>query len=245
MIEIKNLSKQFDSFTAIGDISFRINEGEIFAYLGPNGAGKTTTVNILATLLSPSSGEVRIAGYDVTKEGLKVRRLIGYAPDDFGLYPTLTIFGNLDFSGALYGIRRNERRKKIRELLEFFTLEDKKNTPTAALSKGMKQKVNLARALIHNPKILLLDEPTSGLDPVMAKEVMSLISRLKKEGKTILMTTHLLSRAEKVCDTVAVINKGKILHVGNLIDVKTRLKRSTLEDVYFSLLGEDIEFRGN
>ncbi|MFW9854398.1 MAG: ABC transporter ATP-binding protein [Candidatus Thorarchaeota archaeon] len=245
MIEVKNLSKEFNGFTAIRNISFRINEGEIFAYLGPNGAGKTTTINIVATLLLPSSGTAKVAGYDVTKEGLKVRRLIGYSPDDFGLYPTLTIFGNLDFSGALYGIRKNARRKKIKKLLEFFTLEDKKNTPISALSKGMKQKVNLARALIHNPRILLLDEPTSGLDPVMAKEVMSLISGLKKEGKTILMTTHLLSRAEKVCDTVAVINEGKILDVGNLIDVKTRLKQSTLEDVYFSLLGEDAEFRGN
>ena len=239
MIEVRNLNRKFNGFTALTDITFCVEAGEVFAFLGPNGAGKTTTVNILATLLPPTSGKATVAGYDVINEGKKIRRLIGYVPDDFGLYPSLTITENLDFSGCLYRISKDERRAKIEELLDFFNLLDKTKVPVSSLSNGMKQKVSLARAVIHNPEILLLDEPTSGLDPSMANEVLNLIHRLKKEGKTILMTTHLLARAEKVCDSVALINKGKILCVGKTTNIKTQLKTSKLEDIYFKIIGEN------
>ncbi|MFW9904347.1 MAG: ABC transporter ATP-binding protein [Candidatus Thorarchaeota archaeon] len=239
MIQVRNLYRKFNGFTALTDITFHVEAGEVFAYLGPNGAGKTTTVNILATLLPPTSGKATVAGYDVINEGKMIRRLIGYVPDDFGLYPSLTIIENLDFCGCLYKMSKNERRNKIEDLLNFFDLLDKKRVPVSTLSRGMKQKVSLAKAMIHNPEILFLDEPTSGLDPLMANEVINLIYRLKKEGKTILMTTHLLARAEKVCDSVALINKGKILCTGKLTNIKTQLKTSKLEDVYFKVIGDN------
>lgn len=241
MIEVKDLTKEFNGVTALNGVSFQVNEGEVFAYLGPNGAGKTTTVNILATLLTPTSGKATVAGYDVTKNGMEVRRLIGYLPEDFGLYPSLTVYENLDFTAGLYRINENERKDRIRELLEFFGFMEKKDVLASTLSKGMKQKVGIARAMINDPKILFLDEPTSGLDPGMAREVLKLILRLKEEGKTILMTTHLLARAEQVCDSIALINKGKILRTGKISNIKSELRSKTLEDVYFSVMGEGYE----
>ncbi len=238
MIEVKNLSKNFNGFTVLKDINFTIEKGEIFAYLGPNGAGKSTTVNILVTLLKPTNGRVKISGYDVTKNGMESRRIIGFVQEDFGLYPYLTVFQNLDFVGCLYHIEKKQRREKINDLLIFFDLWNERMIPASSLSKGMKQKLCLARALIHDPKILFLDEPTSGLDPLMSKEVLNLILKLKTEEKTIFMTTHLLSRAEKVCDSIALLNKGKILCIGKLTEIKTKLKSSSLEDVYFEVIGE-------
>ncbi|MFX0064740.1 MAG: ABC transporter ATP-binding protein [Candidatus Hermodarchaeota archaeon] len=239
MIEVTNLTKKYNGLTVLQDISFHVDEGEILAYLGPNGAGKTTTVNILATLLTPTSGKATIAEYDVIKDGIKIRRLIGYVSEDFGLYPTLTTYENLYFAGGLYRISKKDRKEKIEELFEFFDLWEKKNVTVSTLSKGTKQKVNLARAMMHNPEILFLDEPTITLDPIMAKEVLNMILRLKKEGKTILMTTHLLTRAEKVCDSVALINEGKILCTGKISKIKTKLKSPTLEDVYLAVIGEN------
>ena len=241
MIEVNNLTKKFNGITALNSVGFRVNEGEVFAYLGPNGAGKTTTVNILATLLTPTSGKATVAGYDVTKDGMEIRRLIGYLPEDFGLYPSLTVYENLDFAAGLYRISKSERKERIRELLEFFGLWEKRDVLASTLSKGMKQKVGIARAMINDPKILFLDEPTSGLDPGMAREVLKLILRLKEERKTILMATHLLARAEQVCDSIALINKGKILRTGKVSDIKAELKSPTLEDVYFSVMGENYE----
>ncbi|HDK27319.1 MAG TPA: ABC transporter ATP-binding protein [Candidatus Atribacteria bacterium] len=241
MIEVKNLIKEFNEVTALDGISLQVNEGEVFAYLGPNGAGKTTTVNILATLLKPTTGKATVAGYDVTKDDMEIRRLIGYLPEDFGLYPNLTVYENLNFAAGLYKISRGERKDKIGELLEFFDLREKKDVLASTLSKGMKQKVGIARAMINNPEILFLDEPTSGLDPGMAREVLKIILRLKEEGKTIFMTTHLLARAEQVCDSIALIDKGKILCAGKISDIKTKLKAKTLEDVYFGVMGENYE----
>lgn len=241
MIEVENLTKKFNGVTALNSVGFRVNEGEVFAYLGPNGAGKTTTINILATLLTPTSGKAVVAGYDVTKDGMEIRRLIGYLPEDVGLYPSLTVYENLDFVTDLYRINKNERKDRIRELLGFFGLWEKKDVLASTLSKGMKQKVGIARAMINDPRILFLDEPTSGLDPGMAREVLELILRLKEEGKTILMTTHLLARAEQVCDSIALINKGKILRTGEITDIKAELKSKTLEEVYFAVVGENYE----
>ena len=241
MIEVNNLTKKFNEATTLNGVSFQVNEGEVFAYLGPNGAGKTTTVNILATLLTPTSGKVVVDGYDITKDGMEIRRLIGYLPEDFGLYPSLTVYENLDFAAGLYRISKSERKERIRELLEFFGLWEKRDVLASTLSKGMKRKVGIARAMINDPKILFLDEPTSGLDPGMAREVLKLLLRLKEERKTILMTTHLLARAEQVCDSIALINKGKILRTGKVSDIKAELKSPTLEDVYFSVMGENYE----
>ena len=241
IIEVKDLTKEFNGVVALNGVSFQVNEGEVFAYLGPNGAGKTTTVNILATLLTPTSGKAVVSGYDVTKDAMEIRRLIGYLPEDFGLYPSLTVYENLDFTAGLYRISKSERKERIRGLLEFFGLWEKRGVLASTLSKGMKQKIGIARAMINDPKILFLDEPTSGLDPGMARGVLKMILQLKKEGKTIFMTTHLLARAEQICDSIALIDKGKILRTGKVSDIKAELKSPTLEDVYFSVMGENYE----
>ncbi len=241
MIKVENLTKKYNGFTALHDISFKVNEGEAFAYLGPNGAGKSTTMNIMVTLLKPTKGKVQVSGYDVTKEGMQIRRVIGYMPEDFGLYPTLSVYENLDFAGGMHRIEKNQRKEKINELLDFFDLWEKEKTPVSTLSKGMKQKISLAKALIHDPKILFLDEPTSGLDPIIANEVIKLLLKLKKEKITIFMTTHLLSRAEKLCDSIALINKGKILRVGKLNQIKEKLQTSSLEGVYLKVIGDNYE----
>lgn len=238
MIEVKNLTKRYNEFTVLNDISFTVEKGEIFAYLGPNGAGKTTTMNILSTLIKPSAGIVKIAGYDVKKDGNNIRKVIGYMFEDLGLYPSLTITENLNFSGSMHRMEKKERIIKIQELLEFFNLKEYKENQVATLSKGMKQKVGLAKTLMHDPQILFLDELTSGLDPFMAQEVIDLIKKLKREKKTIIISTHLLNRAEKVCDTVGLINRGNLLDIGRIDEVKDRLKSTSLEDVYFKVMGE-------
>jgi ABC-2 type transport system ATP-binding protein len=239
VIQVENLVKKFNGFTALQDINLEVNEGEAFAYLGPNGAGKSTTINIMATLLKPTDGNVKISGYDVTKDGMQIRRLIGYMPDDFGLYPSLSVYDNLDFAGGMHRINKTQRKEKIKELLDFFDLWEKKKTPVITLSKGMKQKLSLAKALIHNPKILFLDEPTSGLDPIMANEVIKLLLKLKTENKTIFMTTHLLSRAEKLCDSIALINEGRILCKGKIAQIKLKLQTSSLDGVYLKVMDEN------
>ncbi|MFW9992783.1 MAG: ABC transporter ATP-binding protein [Candidatus Odinarchaeota archaeon] len=237
MIEVSNLTKHYNETVALIGASFRVNKGEIFAYLGPNGAGKTTTVNILVTLLKPTSGKATVAGHDVSNKGKNVRRLIGYLPEDSGLYPNLTVQENLDFTGSLYRMNKQDKKWRISELLERLDLQEKRNAKASTLSKGMRQKVGLARVLMNDPEVLFLDEPTSGLDPGMTREVLKLIHGQKKEGRTVFMTTHLLARAEQICDSVALINKGKVIKSGNIAAIKAELKSTTLEDVYFEVMG--------
>ena len=238
MIKSKNLSRSFNGITALSNINFVVEEGEIFSYLGPNGSGKSTTVNILATLLRPSSGEISVAGYDLKREALKIRKIIGYMSEDICLYPRMSVYENLNFIGSLYRMNKTSRCSKIEELLDFFKMKDKIEAPVFTLSTGMKKKAALALALMHDPKILFLDEPTANLDPSMAREVLLLISKLKENGKTIFMTTHLLERAEKISDSVALIKKGKIIRVGKIADVIEHLRSSSLEEAYFKSMGE-------
>ena len=238
MLEVKNLCKSFNGKKILHDINFSVNSGEIVAYIGPNGAGKTTTINILATLLKPTSGMVSFNGYNVVKDSKKIRQVIGYVFEDFGLYPSLSVINNLDFIGKLYKLSEGERRRKIKEMIEFFDLGEYKKTPISKLSKGTKQKVSIAKALLHDPEILFLDEPTSGLDPLTAKNIMNLVLSLKKEGKTILMTTHLLNRAEMVSDRIILINKGKIVYNGKTSEIKRKNRNNSVEDLYFTLIGD-------
>ncbi|OLS24175.1 MAG: putative ABC transporter ATP-binding protein YbhF [Candidatus Heimdallarchaeota archaeon LC_3] len=238
MLEVKNLCKSFNGKKILHDINFSVNSGEIVAYTGPNGAGKTTTINILTTLLKPTSGMVFLNGYNVVKDSKKIRQVIGYVFEDFGLYPSLSVINNLDFIGKLYKLSEGERRRKIKEIIEFFDLREYKKTPISKLSKGTKQKVSIAKALLHDPEILFLDEPTSGLDPLTAKNIMNLVLSLKKEGKTILMTTHLLNRAEMVSDRIILINKGKIVYNGKTSEIKRKNNNNSVEDLYFTLIGD-------
>jgi ABC-2 type transport system ATP-binding protein len=208
MIEVKNLTKKFGDTTAIDNLTFHVDEGEVFGLLGPNGAGKTTSIRILCCLISKTAGEAQIAGYHVGNgaDSLAIRRMIGLVPDNIGLYEELSAYENLDYYGKLYESPEEARKKNIEYFLKMLELWDKKDVPISDYSKGMKQKVGIARALVHDPKLLFFDEPTANLDPESSKVVRDFILKLKKEGKTIFLNTHNLDEAQRICDRIGILN---------------------------------------
>ncbi len=208
MIETENLTKKFGDLVAVDGVSFSVSEGEVFGFLGPNGAGKTTTVRILCCLISKTSGGARIGGYDVSDEAdsLKIRKMIGLVPDNVGLYEALSAYKNLDFYGRLYGCPEAQRKENIRRFLTMLGLWEKKDVATGTFSKGMKQKLAIARALVHDPQVLFMDEPTANLDPESSKTVRDFILELRKEKRTIFLNTHNLDEAQRVCDRIAILN---------------------------------------
>ena len=215
LIETINLTKKFGDVTAVDGVTLRVDEGEVFGFLGPNGAGKTTTVRMLCCLISKTSGEARIGGYDVGKESdsLKIRKLIGVVPDNVGLYDDLTAYDNLDFYGKLYDCPESQRKENIERLLKMLGLWEKRNVVAGTFSKGMKQKLAIARSLIHDPRILFMDEPTANLDPESSKTVREFILELKKEKRTIFLNTHNLDEAQRVCDRIGILNT-KLMALG-------------------------------
>ena len=215
-IETEGLTKRFGSLKAVDQLSFEVGEGEVFGLLGPNGAGKTTTVRVLACLISPSEGSARVGGYDIRRDPMKVRQTVGILTENPSLYERLTAYENMDFFAEAYGLSGlQEKRDRIRELLEFFGLWERRNDKVVTFSKGMKQKLAIARAIVHNPPILFLDEPTAGLDPESAKGIRDLMKRLSAHEKhTILLCTHRLEDAEKLCSRVMIIKRGKSVVVG-------------------------------
>ncbi len=208
MIETSNLTKRFGDLTAVDSVSFNVGEGEVFGFLGPNGAGKTTTVRMLCCLIAKTGGEARIGGFEVGDEGdsLKIRKMIGFVPDNVGLYEALSAYKNLDIFGRLYGSPDTERRENIQRFLTMLDLWEKKDVAAGTFSKGMKQKLAIARALIHDPQVLFMDEPTANLDPESAKTVRDFILDLKKEKRTIFLNTHNLDEAQRICDRIAILN---------------------------------------
>ncbi len=214
MIDAENLTKKFDEITAVDNLTLHIGEGEVFGFLGPNGAGKTTTVRMLTGLISKTSGTARIGEYDIgnSADMQKIRRMIGLLPENVGLYESLSAYQNLDFYGRFYKIIKEQRQERIEYFLKMLDLWDQRDLSAGKFSKGMKQKLAIARALIHDPPILFLDEPTANLDPEAAKTVRDFILELKRENRTIFLNTHLLSEAEKLCDRVGII-KTKLLAV--------------------------------
>jgi ABC-2 type transport system ATP-binding protein len=221
MIELENLTRKFGELTAVDNVTLKVNKGEIFGFLGPNGAGKSTTVRMLCCLISKTSGEARVGDFDVDHEEdrLKIRKTIGYLSGDVGLYENLSAYKNLDFYGKLYEVPSAEREENIKRLLQLVGLWERKDDAAAGLSKGMKQKLAIARTLIHEPQVLFLDEPTANLDPLAAKTVRDFILELKKEKRTIFMNTHNLDEAERVCDRIAVL-KTKLIAVGSPEDLE-------------------------
>ncbi len=215
MIEARNLTRKFGDLTAVDNLTFHIKPGEVFGFLGPNGAGKTTTMRILTGLISKTEGEVRIAGYDVSDESdsLKIRKIVGLLPENVGLYDDLTAYRNLDFYGKLYECSRIERKENIAHFLKLLGLWDKRDVRVGNFSKGMKQKLAIARALIHDPEILFLDEPTANLDPESSKTVRDFILDLKEEKKTIFLNTHNLDEAQRICDKIGIFNT-KLMAMG-------------------------------
>jgi ABC-2 type transport system ATP-binding protein len=216
MIDAENLTKKFGGITAVDGLTFHVNEGEVFGFLGPNGAGKTTTVRILCCLISKTSGQARVGGYEIGNDdlnSLKIRSIIGFLPDNVGLYEELSAYKNLDFYGKLYERTEQQRKESIERFLRLLGLWEKKDLPVGTFSKGMKQKIALARALVHEPKILFLDEPTVNLDPEAARTVRDFILELKKEKKTIFLNTHNLDEAQRICDKIGIL-KTRLLTVG-------------------------------
>lgn len=212
----------YDDVHGIRDVRLNVGKGVSLGLLGRNGAGKTTLVRTLIGLLNPDSGDALINGMSVVNEPDSVRKMIGYLPEAFGLYEDMTVYGLLDYTARLYRMDGTARKERIVSLLKQFELYDSMNMKAGTLSKGMRQKVGFARALLNDPQVLFLDEPTSGLDPIAARSIEGLVLNLKKEGKTIMITSHILPEAEKMCDSVALIKDGKVIVSGMLKDIKSK-----------------------
>ena len=241
-IEATSLVKTFNGFNAVNDLSLSVEEGEIFGLLGPNGAGKTTTIRMLAALIAPSSGSAQIGGFDIVDDALKVREIIGILTESPSLYGRLSALENMEFFAKAYGVTdKPERDSKIRELLEFFQLWDRRLDHVGQYSKGMKQKLAIARALIHSPEILYLDEPTSGLDPKSSKDIRDLMEELtENQRQTILLSTHRLEDAERLCDRVMIINKGHPITVSSPRDLRKRFSSGQEVQVGFTEIDDDL-----
>lgn len=214
MLKTENLTRRYGSFTALDSLSITIGKGEIHGFVGPNGAGKTTAMRILATLLSPSEGEVQIDGADLKKNPRRIRELVGYMPDFFGVYDHLTAWEYLDFYGRCYGIKAKEREQQAEKLLALVNLSDQRESYVNILSRGMKQRLCLARALMHNPRFLILDEPASGMDPMARAEMKGIVKELKHQGKTILISSHILPELSEMCDSFTILDHGKAIFSG-------------------------------
>ncbi len=223
MIEITKLTKRFGSLTAVDSLDLRIEAGDIFGFIGPNGAGKTTTMRILVTLMEPTSGAAFIDGLDVTKKGKDVRRRVGYMPDFMGVYDDLKVFEYLEFFAAAFGIEYRKRKAIVEGVLELTDLVSKQSAAVDSLSRGMQQRLGLARVLIHDPKVLILDEPASGLDPRARIEIRELLRELKRMGKTIMISSHILSELEEICDQVGIIEHGQLVFGGTIEEIRPRL----------------------
>lgn len=219
MLVIEDLVKRYGRFVAVDHLSMTVERGHVFGFVGPNGAGKTTTMRIAATLLVPTSGSVRVAGFDVLEEPIKVRRNIGYMPDFFGVYDNLKAMEYLDFYGASYGIPYKERQKTAEGLLNLVGLANKRDTYVDSLSRGMKQRLCLARSLMHDPELLILDEPASGMDPRARVELKNILKELKNMGKTILISSHILSELSEMCDSIGIIEHGRLVVSGDVRNI--------------------------
>ena len=241
LIAAKNITKKFDDFTAVDSISFDVKKGEIFAFLGPNGAGKSTTIKMMTTMLQPTEGELKLAGHDVTLERDAARKAFGIVFQDPSLDEELSAYENLELHAVLYGIPRDIRRNRIKELMELVELWNRKDSMIKTFSGGMRRRLEIARGLLHEPRILFLDEPTLGLDTQTRNVMWKYVQRLSQEkGMTIFFTTHYLDEAEDVAERIAIIDHGKIVARGTTAELTKQTKTKTLEQAYLQLTGETI-----
>jgi ABC-2 type transport system ATP-binding protein len=239
MIELKNLSKNFGRSRAVSNLNLVVPYGELFALVGPNGAGKTTTVRMITGLILPSEGEIFIKGVNLLKEPEKAKSLLAYIPDEPFLYPELSGREFIFFVSRLYGLDKKTIEERIEYLFDKFRIEEWIDSPASEYSHGMRQKVIFIQALIHNPDVIVIDEPMVGLDPVSINTVKGLLKEKVSDGSVVFMSTHSLSLAEEIADRVGVIDKGSLIEVGKISELKKRVTSSTLEEVYFRLTSEE------
>ena len=241
MIAVNYLTKNFGRLAAVQDVSFQVDKGEIFAFLGPNGAGKTTTVKMLTTLLKPTTGRVEIEGLDSTRDAKEVRKRFGIVFQDPSLDGELTAYENMDIHGSLYGVPRKLRAGRIKHLLNLFELWERRDNQVKVFSGGMQRRLEIARCLVHTPKIIFLDEPTLGLDPQTRNQLWAQVKKLnQQEGVTVFLTTHYLEEAERIAHRIAVIDHGKIIARGSPAELKRQTAADTLEEAFLALTGSSI-----
>jgi sodium transport system ATP-binding protein len=243
MIDVEGLTKFFPGpdgkpVPAVDDLTFTVRPGEVFGLLGPNGAGKTTTLRMLCTVLKPSQGFGTVAGYDVVTQANQVRRSIGFLSANTGVYDRMTAWEMVEYYGRLYGLSGDALQSRLEELFTALQMNDFRSVPGGRLSTGMKQKVSIARALVHDPPVLIFDEPTSGLDVLVQRAVLRSIADLRGRGKTILFSTHVMSEVEKLCDRVGIMARGRIVALGTLPELRERYQQEDLEELFFSLVSD-------
>lgn len=234
MIELKNFGKQYGDFTAVENLNLKIEAGEMFGFIGPNGAGKSTTIRFLATLLKASRGEGIVNGHSVTRDPIAVRRSVGYMPDNFGVYDGMKVWEFLDFFAVAYQVPRARRKAVLSDVLELLDLTHKRDDFVNGLSRGMKQRLCLAKTLVHDPPVLILDEPSSGLDPRARLEVKALLKELRRMGKTILISSHILTELADCCTSIGIIERGQLLLHGPIEKVYRQIQRNRTLEVRFS-----------
>jgi ABC-2 type transport system ATP-binding protein len=233
-IEVANLTKRYDSILAVDNINFEVKKGEIFGFLGPNGAGKTTTLRLLTGLTKPTSGSAKVAGHDILVESVKVRECVGVVPEVSNIYDEMSAWDNLIFASQLYGVPKDQREKRAKELLELFGLYERSKYRVGTYSRGMKRRITIAAALIHEPDILFLDEPTTGLDVQSSRMIRNLVKELNKNGSTVFLTTHYIEEADHLCQRVAIISQGRIVDVDSPEKLKTSIEKHQIIDVSFN-----------
>jgi len=236
MIQTEDLTKVYGKLHAISNLTLKLDEGDLFGYIGPNGSGKTTTMRILATLLQPTWGEATVCGHSIYTHPKEIRRLIGYMPDFFGVYDDMKVIEYLEFFAATYRIKGPRRRQVCNEMLELVDLGYKRDAFVTSLSRGMTQRLGLARVLLHDPQVLLLDEPASGLDPRARIEIRGLLKELGKTGKTIMVSSHILPELADICNKVGILERGELLVSANVSDVMKQVRRRTLLNI--AVVGE-------
>jgi len=243
MIHVEELTKTFTDFwlgsiTALDRVCFDVHPGEIYGLLGPNGAGKTTCLRILGTVLKPSGGRATIAGYDVTTHPVDVRARIGFMSSNTGIYDRMTAWEMVEYFGRLYGMEEEALQRRIDQIFTMLNMHDFSELLGSKMSTGMKQKVSIARTIVHDPPVLIFDEPTSGLDVLVARAVLRVIESLREQGKCIIFSTHIMREVEKLCDRIAIIHRGRILATGTLDELREQYRESDLEELFFDLISK-------
>ncbi len=244
VLEVSGLTKRYAGIVAVDGLTFEVHKGESFGLLGPNGAGKTTTIRLLTGQIRPTSGTINVAGFDITRDATKAKEHVGIVPDISNLYDEMSAWDNLIFSAQLYGVQKKERMAKAKELLELFDLHDRRDDRVGKFSRGMKRRVAIAAALIHEPKILFLDEPTTGLDVQSARMIRELIQELNKKGTTVFLTTHYITEADQLCERVAIINRGKVIAMDSPEKLKSTVEKGHVIEICFDRAGNWVEHLG-